>query len=336
MSVHTRKFICLMLLFSALASILYIVMKKHPSRQHVREPHMSIRNTVSPKNPGHPTVNRYAPSRTGETICNVFDIKQPTYDTHECLVTKWNPPMNICIHSVEKDEHVSASLKLNGYWEKNILEIFQKLIEKDPDLGVLDIGANIGVYSLLAAVLNRPTVAVEASNIHVKMIHHAIILNNLQNANVVLVNNAISDSRGTMQLYLDEPNNQGHIQVINNTNNMEKKDSAGNRYVNAITMNDLIEVVHFRKAIIKMDIEGSEHKAIAKCETLLKHVYIPYIFMEVEMQQRIPGNLDQINLILERNGYKAFDLNKQPLLTGELRYSGWPGHMIWKHKHALF
>ena len=335
MPVHTRKFIYL-IMFSALVNILYILTKRQPSQQHVHETQMRIPDPVPPKNPGNHMVDRYAPSRTRETICNVFDIKQPTYDTHECLVTKWNPPMNICIHPVKEDIYVSASLKRNGYWEKNTLQIFQKLLEKDPELGVLDIGANIGVYSLLAAVLNRPTVAVEASILHIQMIHHAIVLNNLQDANVVLVNNAISDSRGRLQLYLDEPNNQGHLQVIKNTNNAKKKNSAGNRYVNAITMDDLIEVVHFKKAMIKMDIEGSEHKAIAKCEKLLKHVYIPYIFMEVAMQLRIPSALDLIKLILERNGYKAFDLNKRPLLNTKPKYSGWPGDMIWKHRNALF
>ena len=274
--------------------------------------------------------------RTGETICNVFDIKQPTNDTNECLVTKWNPPMNICIHPVKQDLVVSGSLRRNGYWEKNILQIFQRLLEKDPNLGVLDIGANIGVYSLLAAVLNRPTVAVEARLLHVQMIHHAVVLNKLQDANIVLVNNAISNIRGTLQLYLDQPYNQGHMQVINIVNNTEKKDSAVKQYVNAITMDDLIEVVRFKKAIMKMDIEGSEHKAIAKCEKLLKHVYIPYIFMEVLIQKQIPGNLDQIKLILERNGYKAFALNMQPLLTGVLEYPKWPIDIIWKHSNTSF
>ena len=304
--------------------------------QHVHEPQLIIHNPDPSRFFGNSTVDRHAPSRTRETICNVFDIKQPTYDTHECLVTKWNPPMNICIHPVEQDLVVSGSLKKKGYWEKVILQPFQELLEKDPDLGVLDIGANIGVYSLTAAVLNRPIVAVEASNLHVQMMHHSIVLNNLQDANIVLVNNAISNSRGTLQLYLNEPTNQGHLQVINNTNDMEKKDSSRNQYVNAITMDDLIEVIHFKKAIIKMDIEGSEHKAIAKCEKLLKHVYIPYIFMEVAIQLRIPGALDQISLILERNDYKAFDLNKQLILNREPKYSGWPSDVIWKQRNASF
>ena len=323
-----------MILFSALLGIMFLLMKKQPSLQHVHEPQTTNHDSVSPRLIGNPAIDRYAPNRTEETICNVFDIKQPTYDAHECLVTKWNPPMNICIHPVEQDRVVSGSLKQNGYWEKNILQTFQNLLGKDPELGVLDIGANIGVYSLTAAVLNRHTVAVEASYRHVQMMHHAIVLNNLQDANIVLVNNAILNSRGTVQPYLNKPTNQGSLQVIKI--NMEKNDSTGNQYVNAITMDDLLEVIHFKKAIMKMDIEGSEHKAVSRCEKLLKRVYIPYIFMEVAIQLKTPDTIDQITLILERNGYKAFDLNKQLISNRKPKYSGWPGDVIWKHKNASF
>ena len=50
--------------------------------------------------------------------------------------------------------------------------------------------------------------------------------------------------------------------------------------VPAIQMDDLLEVIHFKKAVMKIAVEGDEHKAMSACSKLLGEVDIPYILME--------------------------------------------------------
>ena len=45
-------------------------------------------------------------------------------------------------------------------------------------------------------------------------------------------------------------------------------------------MDDLYVIAPFKKAVIKIDIEGHEHKAFAHAVRLLKDIYVPFIFME--------------------------------------------------------
>jgi hypothetical protein len=41
-----------------------------------------------------------------------------------------------------------------------------------------------------------------------------------------------------------------------------------------IVMDDLVEVVNFRRAVMKIDIEGHEHRAFAQADKLFDHVQV--------------------------------------------------------------
>ena len=106
------------------------------------------------------------------------------------------------------------------------------------------------------------------------------------------------------------------------------------RKVPAILMDDIVEVVHFKKAIIKIDIEGSENKAISHCEKLFKQVYVPYMFMEWLFQKNMQAGQNTILTVLGRNGYLPFTLDKKPLKISNVRQ--WPTDIIWKHQNITF
>ena len=50
---------------------------------------------------------------------------------------------------------MSHDLAHTGLWEPHVLFDFQDVLRRDSSLGVIDIGANIGVYSLLAAAMDH-------------------------------------------------------------------------------------------------------------------------------------------------------------------------------------
>ena len=57
--------------------------------------------------------------------------------------------------------YISDNLESAGVWEEYIVAEVGDLLSRDPDLHLIDAGANIGVYSLYAAKLGRKVVAVE-------------------------------------------------------------------------------------------------------------------------------------------------------------------------------
>lgn len=50
--------------------------------------------------------------------------------------------------------------------------------------------------------------------------------------------------------------------------------------VTTILLDDLLEVLTFDRAIIKIDSQGYEHKAFQHANKLLDTVFVPYIYME--------------------------------------------------------
>ena len=67
----------------------------------------------------------------------------------------------VCIHDPKFDKHISQQIKENGLWEPTNVRSFLTQLRELNDTDVIDIGANIGVYSLLAAKLGRNVIAVE-------------------------------------------------------------------------------------------------------------------------------------------------------------------------------
>ncbi len=61
----------------------------------------------------------------------------------------------------------------NGLWEPTNVRTFIKQLEEVPDCNVIDIGANIGLYTLIAAKMDRMVIAVEPVHENLNRIHKA-------------------------------------------------------------------------------------------------------------------------------------------------------------------
>ena len=81
-----------------------------------------------------------------------YDVYGPVDDPYssECLRLplhlSGSPSPWICIHDPEVDRFVSGYLKEGAVWETDSVGLFQELLENNPELGVVDIGANIGKH----------------------------------------------------------------------------------------------------------------------------------------------------------------------------------------------
>jgi len=91
----------------------------------------------------------------------------------------------------------------------------------------------------------------------------------------------VSDVRGTFQLGVPA-DNQGGAYVQRESGDIARCDGDSRCPFNVTTiiMDDLVEVVTFRRAAMKIDIEGHERRAFYHADRLFDNVHVGYIFME--------------------------------------------------------
>jgi len=66
----------------------------------------------------------------------------------------------VCVHEATTDIWVSKSFTVGGYWERPSVDRFIRLLRRYPDLEFVDLGANIGTFTLPVARITH-VVAVE-------------------------------------------------------------------------------------------------------------------------------------------------------------------------------
>ena len=136
---------------------------------------------------------------------DIYDVSTPTRDYGRCVRLATTPSPVVCVHEPTVDRYVSAAILAGGVWEANAVRCFQYLLNLDRTLAVVDIGANIGQYTLLAAAMGRRVVAVEARLVHVQMMQRSVVYGRLS-THVTLVHNAVSDRREWAALYARRDN----------------------------------------------------------------------------------------------------------------------------------
>jgi len=127
-----------------------------------------------------------------------------------------------------------------------------------------DIGANVGLYTLLFSKYSKKVYAFEPLKRNINYLNELIKINNIKNVN--LIQNAVSDSTGINFFKLGENYALG------------KLNSKGNIPVSTITLDDFIDKYNTYPDVIKIDVEGSEFAVLRGAKTLLKK-YKPIIFL---------------------------------------------------------
>jgi len=150
-----------------------------------------------------------------------------------------------------KDWFVAPSLLFGHIWEPAETEIFRLSVKAG--MTVVDIGAHVGYYSILASQLVGPTgqvYAFEPTPETLKLLHQNMTLNQVTNVQVLAA--AVSDGIGTTLLYLDK------VSPGSNTTSGGSSDKAIT--VSTITLDSILGDT--KVDFIKIDIEGGEVKAL--------------------------------------------------------------------------
>ena len=120
-------------------------------------------------------------------------------DATDCeTVTFMNMKYPICLYTDSVDDRISARIRRGVYYEGDHVRRFLRLFLADHRLQFVDIGANIGVWSLPAARLTQ-VVSVEPNWRSMARLSKAVDLGSVS-SNITLIHNAVSDVRASLNV----------------------------------------------------------------------------------------------------------------------------------------
>ena len=207
-------------------------------------------------------------------------------------------------HKMFLDQNDSLRLSIFKVYEPFQTELIMNEIKKG-DI-VLDIGANIGYYTLLFAKLvgnNGKVFAFEPDPKNFDLLKRNVELNNYKN--VVLVQKAVSDKNGKIKLYLSK-NNKAHHSVFNQLGSDQFIE------IDAIKLDD-----YFKDSnnidFIKIDVEGAEYDVFNGMQKTLnknKNLKIITEFCPAWLEKcdRNPG--EYLEELMEQ-GFKFYNINER-------------------------
>jgi FkbM family methyltransferase len=154
-----------------------------------------------------------------------------------------------------RDIGVTPFLLEWGFYEKYETALFKRLVKKG--MAVVDVGANVGYYTLLAAHLvgdDGKVFAFEPDPYNFDLLCKNIELNGFRN--VIPVRKAVSSKSGKRKFFLDKNNLGGHSLSEANVR------TGASITVEATSLDDYFKNTDYKVDVIKMDVQGLEMEVL--------------------------------------------------------------------------
>ena len=229
----------------------------------------------------------------------------------------------ICVYPTDDDKWVSGSLRESGTWDKEGMVIIKNVLSSlSTDAFLLDVGCNIGVFTLMAAKLGHHVVAVDPFRQNLFLLARSLVLGQL-NANVTLLHNAIGDKVELIALQEEKANIGGtQVKSLTDIDNIDDAHTAM-----AVTLDHLTPLLDNKTVVIKMDIESYEWIALKGGYTFFQKVNIPCIFMEWTFHKISTESALGIINFMTHFSFKPFSRSIHQFQLDTFRW--WPNDVIW-------
>ena len=224
---------------------------------------------------------------------------------------------------------VHLKMKHSIWEEGGVVHILQLLI-RNPHLDFIDIGANIGTYTMYAAALGRFVLAIDCFAPNLERLHRAIQLANVANR-VVLIQNAIYSHSGEFLRLSNNAKNIGGQTIETSTNKTYNESAINDPYiVKTIEFDDLLPILisrGIRGAIMKIDIEASESFVMESGSQIFDSLEIPFIQMEWMNVRLYPERVKIIFDFFAKRNYDPITFSCE--LLNPTENSAWPDDIYW-------
>lgn len=165
-----------------------------------------------------------------------------------------------------KQDFISKEIEKNGCFDPYVYLFLLNFVQKNPDATVLDVGANIGSYTLPLAKHAKKVLAFEPVPETFKLLKYNIEQNNLQN--VTAYNVGLLDQAKTDKIYCNTKGNIGASSLYSGGVAIDIRLEVGDNFLKAGGCDSI--------DMIKIDVEGCEALAlfglkgmIAKCRPVI-------------------------------------------------------------------
>jgi FkbM family methyltransferase len=160
------------------------------------------------------------------------------------------------------DDRDTLELGTHGIYEPVETGLLKR--ELRPGDTFLDVGANIGYYTLIAARIVGPegrVFAFEPDPVNFELLRKNVEANG--HSNVTLVNKAVSDRGGTLRLFVNEANRGDHRIY-------DSRDGRRSLSIQAVALDGFFKKLDRKIQFIKMDIQGAEARALEGMKGLIR------------------------------------------------------------------
>lgn len=194
------------------------------------------------------------------------------------------------------DRVMSETVAARGEWEEDVAKAIEKFLK--PGWTFLDIGSNVGYFSLIAAQRGHDVIAVDADPEACALLSRNAARNGFSDR-ITVVCSALDGSSGGALLSTDDGDNPGARHLSNDGD--------------AVRTDRLIDVLgDKRPEMIKIDIEGKEYDALSAAPEILESAQV-IIFEAGGHSTRYGVDPQAIVRLLEDSGFVVTYMNGAPV-----------------------
>ncbi|KAK3084690.1 hypothetical protein FSP39_017578 [Pinctada imbricata] len=224
----------------------------------------------------------------------------------------------IYIHDPGHD-YISSQVNASHNFEPHIFETIYSCLKENGDMNLIDVGANIGIISLQAAVLGREVISIDAAKSNIQHICASAHENNA-GGRIRLIHNAVSDIHTSVSFVMGNDGEFGASFMDDKNLRQDKIRMSGVKFdtqnlvtVDTVLLDDLLylpNIYDFKTVFIKLDIEGSEHKVLLGARKLFQKLSVRGVLMEWRWHVTRPVSKSIILTFMEEFGFEPYAIAK--------------------------
>ncbi|XP_041361984.1 uncharacterized protein LOC121377956 [Gigantopelta aegis] len=233
----------------------------------------------------------------------------------------------IYLNDLKRDYWLSARLSKKQGWESEHIQLVLDEMKHDPEIGFLDIGSHIGIYTINIAKTGRKVIAVDILVGNLLRLCKSIQKGELTK-NVILFFNPLADGHQVMTFR--DQGTSAFPEKNKNPASASVSPCKESMSFHTATLDDVLPFMTFRRAFIKMDVESFEYKVVKGGRRFFSEIDVKGILMEWVLQKNAEGKR-LVDEMLQLN-YVPYNPDGSNNELNTKNHTSWPHDVLWRKR----